>query len=79
MRIYSAFLNKKTKMNDGIIKIIDFERLMYALRDFELDILYRMIRKPWKFQVKKQNNLLILSLCKYNVIYRKILSRINPH
>ena len=36
-------------MNDGIIKIIDFERLMYALRDFELDILYRMIRKPWKF------------------------------
>lgn len=33
MRIYSAFLNKKTKMNDGIIKIIDFERLMYALRD----------------------------------------------
>ena len=49
MRIYSAFLNKKTKMNDGIIKIIDFERLMYALRDFELDILYRMIRKTWKF------------------------------
>lgn len=49
MRIYSAFLNKKTKMNDGIIKIIDFERLMYALRDFELDILYRMIRKLWKF------------------------------
>ena len=49
MRIYSDFINKKTKMNDGIIKIIDFERLMYALRDFELDILYRMIRKPWKF------------------------------
>lgn len=22
---------------------------MYAPRDFELDILYRMIRKPWKF------------------------------
>ncbi len=34
---------------DGQIKIIDFERSMYAPRDFELDILYRMIRKPWKF------------------------------
>ena len=31
------------------IKIIDFERSMYAPRDFELDIFYRMIRKPWKF------------------------------
>ena len=36
-------------INDGKIKIIDFERAMYAPRDFELDILYRMIRKPWKF------------------------------
>ena len=35
--------------NDGEIKLIDFERSMYAPRDFELDILYRMIRKPWKF------------------------------
>lgn len=34
---------------DGIIKIIDFERMVYAPRDFELDIIYRMIRKPWKF------------------------------
>ena len=34
---------------DGKIKLIDFERSMYAPRDFELDILYRMIRKPWKF------------------------------
>ena len=34
---------------DGKIKIIDFERSKYAPRDFELDILYRMIRKPWKF------------------------------
>ncbi|CDE09133.1 aminoglycoside phosphotransferase [Bacillus sp. CAG:988] len=34
---------------DGKIKIIDFERSMYAPKDFELDILYRMIRKPWKF------------------------------
>lgn len=31
------------------LKIIDFERSIYAPRDFELDILYRMIRKPWKF------------------------------
>lgn len=36
-------------INDGKIKLIDFERSMYAPRDFELDILYRMIRKPWKF------------------------------
>ena len=36
-------------VNDGKIKIIDFERSMFAPRDFELDILYRMIRKPWKF------------------------------
>ena len=36
-------------INDGKIKIIDFERSMYAPADFELDILYRMIRKPWKF------------------------------
>lgn len=34
---------------NGKIKLIDFERSMYAPRDFELDILYRMIRKPWKF------------------------------
>ena len=35
--------------NNGKIKLIDFERSMYAPREFELDILYRMIRKPWKF------------------------------
>ena len=35
--------------NDGKIKLIDFERSMYAPRDYELDILYRMIRKPWKY------------------------------
>ena len=34
---------------DGKIKIIDFERSMYAPKDLELGILYRMIRKPWKF------------------------------
>lgn len=36
-------------INNGRIKIIDFERAIYAPKDFELDILYRMIRKPWKF------------------------------
>lgn len=34
---------------DGKIKLIDFERSIYAPKDFELDIIYRMIRKPWKF------------------------------
>lgn len=34
---------------EGSIKLIDFERSVYAPKDFELDILYRMIRKPWKF------------------------------
>ena len=36
-------------VDNGKIKIIDFERAMYAPKDFELDIFYRMIRKPWKF------------------------------
>lgn len=36
-------------INNGKIKIIDFERSMYAPKDFELDIIYRMIRMPWKF------------------------------
>ena len=35
--------------NNGKIKLIDFERSIYAPSDFELDILYRMVRKPWKF------------------------------
>ena len=33
----------------GKIKLIDFERAIYAPLDFELDILYRMVRMPWKF------------------------------
>jgi len=36
-------------IKDGNIKIIDFERSMYTPRDYELGIIYRMIRKPWKF------------------------------
>lgn len=46
--------------SDDKIKLIDFERSMYAPRDFELDILYRMIRKPWKFaseETEKYTNL----------------------
>ena len=35
--------------HNGEIKIIDFERAIYAPRDFELGIFFRMVRKPWKF------------------------------
>ena len=35
-------------VNDSKIKVIDFERSMYAPKDFELHILYYMIRQPWK-------------------------------
>ncbi len=35
--------------NNKKIKLIDFERSLYAPKDFELDIIYRMIRKPYKF------------------------------
>ncbi len=35
--------------NDGNIKIIDFERSMIAPRDYELDILLRMVKKSEKF------------------------------
>lgn len=38
---------------DGKIKLIDFERSLYSPRDFELDIIYRMVRKPWKFASEK--------------------------
>lgn len=34
---------------DGKIKIIDFERSMYAPRDLELDIFFRMVRMPSKY------------------------------
>lgn len=42
--------------NNGSIKLIDFERSMIAPRDFELDILYRMIRMPWKFASQETEN-----------------------
>lgn len=35
--------------HNGKIKLIDFERSLPAPCDFELDILWRMVRKPWKF------------------------------
>lgn len=35
--------------NNGKIKLIDFERSMFAPKDFELDIFFRMVREPWKF------------------------------
>ena len=41
----NIFYNEK----DGKIKLIDFERSLYAPKDFEFNILYSMIRKPWKF------------------------------
>ncbi len=35
--------------DNGDIKIIDFERSMFAPKDFELAIFFRMVKKPWKF------------------------------
>ena len=35
-------------IDSGRIKIIDFERSMYAPKDFDLHILYYMVRQPWK-------------------------------
>lgn len=35
--------------HDGKIRIIDFERAIFAPIDYELAILFRMIKKPWKF------------------------------
>ena len=35
--------------HNGEIKIIDFERAIYGPLDFELDILYRMVRNPSKY------------------------------
>lgn len=59
--------------NDGKIKLIDFERSMYAPRDFELDILYRMIRKPWKFASEETEPYTNLS------DYSKIMSYIEKY
>lgn len=47
--------------NDGKIKLIDFERSIYAPKDYELAIIYRMIRKPWKFASEKNEQYAKLS------------------
>lgn len=56
---------------DGKIKLIDFERSMIAPKEFELDILYRMVRLPWKFASEETEE--------YTKIedYSKIMSYIN--
>lgn len=58
---------------DGKIRIIDFERLMYAPKDFELDILYRMIRKPWKYASEDAENYIKLD------DYKNIMSYIEKY
>ena len=55
--------------NDGKIKLIDFERSIYAPRDFELDILYRMIRKPWKFASEETEEYIKLEDYEYIMKY----------
>jgi len=60
-------------VDNGKIKIIDFERSMYAPRDFELDIFYRMIRKPWKFASEETEEYTDVSQ------YSNIMSYINKY
>lgn len=66
---------------DGKIKIIDFERSMYAPKDFELDIFYRMIRKPWKFASEETEEYTRLSdyenIMKYVKKYYPELTNVN--
>lgn len=47
--------------NNGELKLIDFERSMYAPRDFELNIIYKMIWKPWKFASEETERLTVSS------------------
>ena len=60
-------------VDNGTIKIIDFERSMYAPKDFELDIIYRMIRKPWKFASEENEKYTKLS------DYENIISYISKY
>ena len=60
-------------IDNGTIKIIDFERSMYAPKDFELDIVYRMIRKPWKFASEENEKYTKLS------DYENIISYISKY
>ena len=60
-------------VDNGKIKIIDFERSMYAPRDFELDIFYRMIRMPWKFASEETEEYTDVSQ------YSNIMSYVNKY
>ena len=60
-------------VGNGKIKIIDFERSMYAPKDFELDIIYRMIRKPWKFASEETEKYTDISQ------YANIMSYVNKY
>lgn len=71
-------------VDNGKIKIIDFERSMYAPRDFELDIFYRMIRKPWKFaseetekytEISQYSNIMLY----VNKYYTELINTPNLH
>jgi serine/threonine protein kinase len=59
--------------NNGEIKIIDFERVLIAPRDFELDIYYRMIRNPIKFASEEEEKYIkesdYLNIIKYTKEY----------
>lgn len=71
-------------VNDGKIKIIDFERSMIAPIDFELDILYRMIRMPSKFASeeteKYTENANYFDIYKYiEKYYKELVSVDNLH
>ena len=44
--------------NDGQIKIIDFETLLYAPIDYELDIFLRMCNNPLKYASEEAENLI---------------------
>ena len=69
-------------VDNGKIRIIDFERSMYAPRDFELDIIYRMIRKPWKFASEETEKYTDISqyaniMSYVNKYYRELISTPN--
>ena len=54
---------------DGDIKVIDFERSMYAPKDYELAIIYNMVRKPWKFASEEDERNVDMSQYSYVMTY----------
>ncbi len=54
---------------DGDIKVIDFERSMYAPADYELSIIYNMVRKPWKFASLEDEKNVDMSQYSYIMTY----------